>query len=425
MSGRTRGASRDGAPVKTSNRKPADERRAEILRCATRLFAAHGFDTTTMDDVASAAKITKRTLYRYMSTKDELLFEIHDSFAGYSSVLAGLPPGSDDPVAELTELIRLHVAMVADHTTEIGVFFEERKHLTGPHARRIEERRDAYERRAVAIIERGVSAGVFHALPCRAVAQAILGAMTEMYRWYSPGGTMGVDQLAAAHTRLFLYGAAADRDVGGFPCDRPPARPVAPESLGARERVRRAATTSFAGRGFHATSMRDLAEVANVTKGAVMYHAGYKNDLLEEIIAAAFHGGIEVLASASRPGDRAITSTHRLVCAHLGFLSTHLDAIAVVNDNMRYLDGEAFARIDRLRDQWLGHFSDLLHKSMAEGELAAFDIGFLTRTLVGMLNSAARWYRPDGPLPPGQLAAIFSRLFFSGISTGPPPALTR
>ncbi|GAA1002941.1 hypothetical protein Aple_002100 [Acrocarpospora pleiomorpha] len=402
-----------------SNRKPADERRAEILRCATRLFADHGFDATTMDDVARAAKITKRTLYRYMSTKDELLFEIHDSFAGYASVLDNLPPDSGDPAVELTELIRLHVAMVADHTTEISVFFEERKHLDGAHARRIEERRDAYERRAVGIIERGVTSGAFHDLPARAVAQAILGAMTEMYRWYSPGGTMSVDRLAAANTRLFLYGAAADRDIDLRPCGPPPARTEDAEPQGARERVRRAATTSFASRGFHATSMRDLAEVANVTKGAVMYHAGYKNDLLEEVIGATFRGGIDVLASAPRPSERAITSMHRLVCAHLGFLSTHVDAIAVVNDNMRYLDGEAFRRVDRLRDQWLGHYSDLLSKGIANGELAAFDVGFLTRTLVGMLNSAARWYRPAGPLTPEQLATVFVRLFFSGISAAP------
>jgi AcrR family transcriptional regulator len=49
--------------------------RAEIVDAALELFAAHGFDDTSMEQVADAAGVSRRTIYRYFPTKDDLVFE--------------------------------------------------------------------------------------------------------------------------------------------------------------------------------------------------------------------------------------------------------------------------------------------------------------------------------------------------------------
>jgi AcrR family transcriptional regulator len=53
----------------------AGETRKEIFHAALDLFTARGFDRTSMDDVASAAGVSRRTLYRYFATKDDIVFE--------------------------------------------------------------------------------------------------------------------------------------------------------------------------------------------------------------------------------------------------------------------------------------------------------------------------------------------------------------
>ncbi|MFZ0284873.1 MAG: helix-turn-helix domain-containing protein, partial [Terriglobales bacterium] len=50
--------------------------RQEILRMAARLFQQQGYDATSMNDVATALKVSKAGLYHHFQSKDEILFEL-------------------------------------------------------------------------------------------------------------------------------------------------------------------------------------------------------------------------------------------------------------------------------------------------------------------------------------------------------------
>lgn len=56
------------------NRRAA-QTRTEIVDAALDLFSAQGFDATSMEQVADAAGVSRRTIYRYFPTKDDLVFE--------------------------------------------------------------------------------------------------------------------------------------------------------------------------------------------------------------------------------------------------------------------------------------------------------------------------------------------------------------
>lgn len=51
-------------------------READILTAAEKLFAQHGFDQISMDTVAKEAEFTKRTLYQYFTSKEDLYFAV-------------------------------------------------------------------------------------------------------------------------------------------------------------------------------------------------------------------------------------------------------------------------------------------------------------------------------------------------------------
>ncbi len=52
------------------------QKRAALLEAAERLFLRNGFDNTSIDDVAAEAKLTKRTLYQYFLSKEDLYFAV-------------------------------------------------------------------------------------------------------------------------------------------------------------------------------------------------------------------------------------------------------------------------------------------------------------------------------------------------------------
>lgn len=60
--------------------KDHDEKRAQILNTAARVFAAEGFDRASMNRIAAAVGISKANIYHYYAGKDALLFDLLDSY---------------------------------------------------------------------------------------------------------------------------------------------------------------------------------------------------------------------------------------------------------------------------------------------------------------------------------------------------------
>ena len=56
--------------------RPAEPTRKRILEAAYRLFRRQGYSRVTMDEIASAARLTKRTLYHHFESKDRLLADV-------------------------------------------------------------------------------------------------------------------------------------------------------------------------------------------------------------------------------------------------------------------------------------------------------------------------------------------------------------
>jgi len=76
--------------------RPPATTRAHVARTALELFAEHGYDATTMQDVATAVGITRRSLFRYFDTKAAVVWHGADEAAGaVLAELATLPAGPD------------------------------------------------------------------------------------------------------------------------------------------------------------------------------------------------------------------------------------------------------------------------------------------------------------------------------------------
>src|SRR5579864_6898633 len=65
-----------------------------------------------------------------------------------------------------------------------------------------------------------------------------------------------------------------------------------------REELTRTAARLFAERGYHGTSLADLAEALGIQKASLYHHIASKEDLLWEVASAgaeAFHGGLDAV----------------------------------------------------------------------------------------------------------------------------------
>src|SRR5438309_11221260 len=113
--------------------------RQEILRTAARLFQQRGYDATSMNDVASALKLSKGGLYHHFQSKDEILFHIMNHAMDITEErVIGLARRIADPEERLRTLIRLHIDVVLSvRDREITVMLHENHPLPPPLRKRI------------------------------------------------------------------------------------------------------------------------------------------------------------------------------------------------------------------------------------------------------------------------------------------------
>src|SRR5947207_9306586 len=106
-----------------------------------------------------------------------------------------------------------------------------------------------------------------------------------------------------------------------------------------RSELTRQAARLFAEKGYHGTSIGDLAEAMGVQKGSLYAHIDSKQDLLYETMrdgASAFHGALDAIPEAL-PATEKIRLALR---GHLRIVAEQLDVATVFVQEWRYLEGE-------------------------------------------------------------------------------------
>jgi AcrR family transcriptional regulator len=166
------------------------DRERTILDTAAALFYEKGFHGVSVDELGRRAGLSGPTLYRYFSSKDEILAalfnEAMDELISASAIV------HDDPVQDLGRLIRHHVGYAVSRRQLINVYQREDRSLVDPWRRHFSRRRTNYVTRWEAVVARCVPA----ASPAEvsAVTQSILGLIFSIAYW--PPKTAGLPGLA-------------------------------------------------------------------------------------------------------------------------------------------------------------------------------------------------------------------------------------
>jgi TetR/AcrR family transcriptional regulator, cholesterol catabolism regulator len=189
---------------------PARPREAELHATATRLFRRRGYHATSMQDLGEALGMNRGSLYHYISGKDELLWAILNRALDLLEARVIPLLDTDAPAVErLTDGIREHLRVAADHADELSLIQVELRALAPDRQRAIIARRDAYELRWRQTIQDGIDDESLRPFDVRLAGIGILSACNWFTQWYRPDGPLSVDDVADAFGRLFLGGLRA------------------------------------------------------------------------------------------------------------------------------------------------------------------------------------------------------------------------
>ena len=180
-----------------------------------------------------------------------------------------------------------------------------------------------------------------------------------------------------------------------------------------RSELTREAARLFAERGYHGTSIGDLAKAMGVQKGSLYAHIESKQDLLYEAMregSQAFHTALDEI-----PDDLKVSERIRLALrAHLRVVAEQLEVATVFVREWRYLEGERAAEFLGERRRYEERFRALFREGRELGELRT-DLDDHAAAL--LVLSAANWAYTW--LPPGadtdELADRFFAILVDGV----------
>lgn len=187
-----------------------------------------------------------------------------------------------------------------------------------------------------------------------------------------------------------------------------------------RTELTREAAKLFARKGYHGTSIGEIAEALGVQKGSLYAHIASKQDLLYETMregAAAFHGALDAIPESTPVPERV-----RLVLrGHLRVVAEQLDVATVFVQEWRYLEGERREEIVAERRRYEERIRDLFREGRELGELRAdLDEAVAALLLISAANWAYTWLRPGSDTD--ELADRFHALLVDGMRGYSTPA---
>ena len=174
-----------------------DSPRGKLLSAAARLFRKHGFDRTTVRDIARETGIQSGSLFHHFASKEDILFAVMMEVIRFNTErLRQAVAGIEDPVEQLRRLIRAELQSIVGDTSEaMTVLVYEWRCLSPEKQQLALAERDIYERFWLDSLKAAKQAGAMQADPL--VMRRLINGMTSWAsNWYDPKGSLDLDGLA-------------------------------------------------------------------------------------------------------------------------------------------------------------------------------------------------------------------------------------
>lgn len=193
-------------PERAALRDRYDRRQAEVALDAARVFAARGYDQTSVPQLASELGLAAGSLYHYFGGKEQLLIAIcNELMEPLLARAATLEAQALPPAEHLRALVRAWVAHVVEHRDHMLVFQQERHVIDhGDQWRAVRADRKRFETlvdSALAAIE---ATGDARFTDRRLALAALLGMVNHTAQWYRSRGRLTPEAIADGYVDLLL-----------------------------------------------------------------------------------------------------------------------------------------------------------------------------------------------------------------------------
>jgi AcrR family transcriptional regulator len=198
---------------------------------------------------------------------------------------------------------------------------------------------------------------------------------------------------------------------------RPPATASrTPARTDRKEELLTLASQLFAERGFHNTSMQDIADVAGIQKASIYYYYKSKDAILSDVllegVSDLLRDAREAVASSTNPEEQ----LRALLRAHVRNLRRNLNQVIVFLHERRALDGRPeFSQYFEWRREYDAMYVGILRAGQEQGLFCDGDPRVMAYGILGSYNWLVQWWKPDGPLSIDEIHQVLAEMALKGV----------
>ena len=192
---------------------------------------------------------------------------------------------------------------------------------------------------------------------------------------------------------------------------------VAPST---EQRIVEAATALFSEKGYHATTMREVAAAVGIRAGSLYNHFPGKQELLLRIAASTMEellaGGRSAVDAHGSPAER----LRAFVVFHVTYHAERRLQAKVADGQLHALEPEDHRAVVAIRDAYEALLRGLLEDGRERAGWPVADSRILTFAISTMCTGVDAWYREDGHLSPREIAEVYADFVLAALDpTGP------
>jgi len=386
-----------------------EAKQSAILSRAAKLFNTKGARATTLSDVANKLGLTKTSLYYYVKTKEDLIFQCYDASMKHAlRSLDEIEQETDDPLERTLRFMQSRIDSILQALQDNADYYAaplELASLKPQHRDALTAEYLEMFKRVRAYIREGIEAGSIRPCHSTTTTRALIGALDWSFYWLYEIPREEAEKASAAVADICANGllSLSTDFVSCAHRIRPEAAPPAggfdreAQNRLKQEAFFKAGTRFFNRKGFTGTSLDEIAEYLQVSKGAFYYHFANKESLLTQCydysldqLQAIYN---EVLAKeqpATAKLDEICRRIFSVQNSDLGPLIRYNTITALPPPIRR----RVLARTEKIND----HIGDIIRDGQAKGEFRPANALVAQNMLQGAINASmdiAQWRQVD------------------------------
>ncbi|MDG1198995.1 MAG: TetR/AcrR family transcriptional regulator [Porticoccaceae bacterium] len=396
-----------------------------ILSEAAQLFNWQGSRATTLADIAGSMQLTKTCVYYYVKTKEDLIYQCYvSSCAMWLDHVQAANQLQGNGIEKIISLVKRHFYQYIDTLQGAGPHYallSEISALDAEHAEDIMQRWSNIFADCQQMVEQGIDEGLIEDLDPAVIVTGIFSILQWFPVWLNRSHGANPEPVIEGVLDILVNGLSAQKhqfddiqfpQLSGLQLD---SFDREYQSHIKREAFYRVGAIYFNQKGYKGTSLDEIANSLDVTKGAFYYHIKNK----EELLYQCFNRSLDVESRLLNKAGASQANGLKKIELSLRYLFNiqfseqgpliRYRALPSLDEQHR----KAVLKANKNNSKILGTYID---QGFADGTLRPMDVDIAQNVLSGAVEASPELANWIADIRSPEVSAAYFNLFINGLA---------